>query len=114
MFGTRALVPLTAALTLALPASTAAQQPVAINVDSIRALLIRGLEQHKLMDIAFAQAIPDSAVRWAPTPEVRDFAEQIEHIIMDHTNHGSASAAYGAELLALLADTWIDPGISRH
>ncbi len=84
MFGTRALVPLTAALTLALPASMAAQQPVAIDTDSIRAFLIHGLEQHKLMDIEFARAIPDSAVRWAPTPEVRDFAEQIEHIIMDN------------------------------
>ncbi|TFG54318.1 MAG: DinB family protein [Gemmatimonadales bacterium] len=56
----------------------------AIEVESIRALLLQGLEQGKAMDIDFARAIPDSALRWAPTPEVRDFAEQVEHTAVDN------------------------------
>ncbi len=56
----------------------------AIAVESIRALLLQGLEQGKAMDIDFARAIPDSALRWAPVPEVRDFAEQVEHAAVDN------------------------------
>ena len=55
-----------------------------IEVETIRALLLRGFEQGKAMDIDFARAIPDSALRWAPTSEVRDFAEQVEHAAVDN------------------------------
>lgn len=57
-----------------------------IDVEAIRAILLNGLEQHKQMDIEFTQAIPDSALRWKPTPEVRDFAQQIHHIAVDNAN----------------------------
>ena len=57
-----------------------------IDVEVLRAVLLHGLEQHKQMDIEFTQAIPDSALRWKPTPEVRDFAQQIEHIAVDNAN----------------------------
>jgi hypothetical protein len=57
-----------------------------IDVEAIRAILLHGLEQHKQMDIEFTQAIPDSALRWKPTPEVRDFAQQIHHIAVDNAN----------------------------
>ncbi len=57
---------------------------VALDVESIRALLISGFEQNRAMDVEFARAIPDSALRWAPTPEVRDFAEQVEHTAVDN------------------------------
>ena len=55
-----------------------------IEVEAIRAMLLHGLEQGRAMDIDFARAIPDSALRWAPTPEVRDFAEQVEHAAVDN------------------------------
>jgi hypothetical protein len=55
-----------------------------IEVEAIRALLLHGFEQGRAMDIDFARAIPDSALRWAPTPEVRDFAEQVEHAAVDN------------------------------
>ena len=57
-----------------------------IDVEAIRAVLLNGFEQHKQMDIEFTQAIPDSALRWKPTPEVRDFAQQIHHIAVDNAN----------------------------
>lgn len=60
-----------------------AQAP-AVDVESIRAMLLQGLQTHRGMDVAFVQAIPDSALRWAPTPGVRDFAQQIEHIALDN------------------------------
>jgi len=56
----------------------------AIEVESIRALLLHGLEQGKAMDIDFARAIPDSALRWAPVAGVRDFAQQVEHTAVDN------------------------------
>lgn len=55
-----------------------------VDADSVRAVLIRGFEQARAVDRAFAGAIPDSALRWAPTPEVRDFAEQVEHAVLDN------------------------------
>ncbi len=50
-----------------------------LNVATVRAFLIEGLEKNKEMDIQFAHAIPDSALRWAPNADVRDFAEQVVH-----------------------------------
>ena len=57
---------------------------VTIDMEAMRALLIAGLEENRMMDVEFARAIPDSALRWAPTPEVRDFAEQVEHAALDN------------------------------
>jgi hypothetical protein len=50
-----------------------------LNTETVRAFLIEGLEANKQMDIGFARAIPDTAMRWAPNDEVRDFAEQVMH-----------------------------------
>ncbi len=57
---------------------------VTIDVESIRALLVTGFENNRAMDMDFVRAIPDSALRWAPTEDVRDFAEQIEHTALDN------------------------------
>ncbi len=57
---------------------------VTIDVESIRALLVTGFENNRAMDIDFVRAIPDSAFRWAPNEDVRDFAEQIEHTVLDN------------------------------
>ena len=57
---------------------------VTIDVESIRALLVTGFENNRAMDLDFVRAIPDSAMRWAPNDTVRDFAEQIEHTVLDN------------------------------
>lgn len=62
----------------------AAGQARSIEVEAIRGMLLEGLETHRAMDLAVVRAIPDSALRWAPTPGVRDFAQQVEHIALDN------------------------------
>lgn len=69
------------ATALALSARPAtAQEGLGASAEDLRSALIGDFERHRQMDIAFARAIPDSALRWAPTEGVRDFAQQIEHI----------------------------------
>lgn len=53
----------------------------ALDAEALRAVLVRGFEEHRAMDLEFVAAIPDSALRWAPTPGVRDFARQVEHVV---------------------------------
>lgn len=74
-------VALAAALALASPlsAQTDVRSGVSLDIETIRDMLIFGFEQNKQMDMEFCRSVPDSALRWAPTPEVRDFAQQIEH-----------------------------------
>ncbi len=65
-------------------APVTAQEMASLDAGAIRAVMMNGLEQHRLMDVDFVRAIPDSALRWAPTDGVRDFAQQIEHIVLDN------------------------------
>lgn len=55
-----------------------------LDADSLRQAFLQGYEQHRAMDTAFVRAVPDSALRWAYSPEVRDYAQQIEHIVLDN------------------------------
>ncbi len=82
---------LTAAVLLGVvrTASAHGQEP-AVDVESIRQVLLDGFEIHRAMDVAYVRAVPDSALRWAPTPGVRDYAQQIEHIVLDNPNIVSA------------------------
>lgn len=57
-----------------------------LDADSLRQVFVYGLEQHRAMDTAYVNAVPDSALRWAYSGEVRDYAEQIEHIAVDNVN----------------------------
>ena len=70
---------LPAAFALLLAAPAAAQEP-SVDLESIRQMLINGFEQSKQMDLDFSEAMPESALRYAPTDGVRDFAQQIIHI----------------------------------
>jgi hypothetical protein len=65
----------------ATPTTAFAQGAARTSLDgeAIRAFLIASFEQAKLMHIDMARSIPDSAMRWGPSDEVRDFAEQVEH-----------------------------------
>lgn len=56
----------------------------AVEAEELREILTRGFEEHRQMDLEYVRAVPDSALRWAPYPDVRDYAEQIEHIVADH------------------------------
>lgn len=77
------------AAAVALAAAACGTEPAAgdragVDADSVRRVLIRGFEQGRAVDRAFIRAIPDSALRWAPTDGVRDFAEQVEHAVLDN------------------------------
>ena len=70
-------------------------------MEMIQAYLIDAFERAKAMDVEFAAAIPDSALRWAPNDEVRDFAEQIAHT----ANNGFiADAVFGESAPELAAE----------
>ncbi len=60
-------------------ACSPAPMPPHLDGEDIRDMLIHGFEQYKEHDLEIAAAIPDSALRWAPNDEVRDFAEMVEH-----------------------------------
>jgi hypothetical protein len=71
------------------------------DTEAIRAYLLEAFQRHKALDLAYAQAMPDSAWRWAPADGVRDYAQQIAHIAHDfftpwRGEHGPSadSAAY--------------------
>ena len=74
---------LSRAVTVALLLGTLAWSPGAaqasIDIEDFRAMLIDGFEKGRTMDVEFAMAIPDSAMRWAPTEGVRTFSEQVAH-----------------------------------
>lgn len=71
----------------------------ALDADSLKRVLVHGLEQHRLMDLDYVRAVPDSALRWAPYAEVRDYARQIEHIALDNARF-TARALRGEEVPA--------------
>ncbi|MDX1393672.1 MAG: hypothetical protein R3195_04755 [Gemmatimonadota bacterium] len=56
-----------------------ATQADAQDAEGMKAYLIDGFERAKAWDLAIAEAMPDSAREWAPTADVRGFAEQIIH-----------------------------------
>lgn len=77
------------------PSVAAGQSSPSVDVEDIRAMLIHGFEMGRMMDVEFARAIPDSAVRWAPTEGVRTFTGQVAHGGIENTLF--ASMALGVE-----------------
>lgn len=67
------------ALNSAALAPSPARAQVDSTLESIRSVLTQRFERNREMDLAFLDAMPDSAWRWAPTPDVRDYAEQMAH-----------------------------------
>ena len=80
---------LSRAVTVAVLLGTLAWSPGAaqasIDIEDFRAMLIDGFEKARTMDVEFAMAIPDSALRWAPTEGVRTFTHQIAHGGLENT-----------------------------
>lgn len=71
---TRATIAFAALLSI-LPVSRVAAQDMEI----MKQYLIEATERAKAWDVGMAEAIPDSALRWSPSPDMRDFAEQVVH-----------------------------------
>ena len=56
-------------------------------------LMIQHWERHRDNVLAYVEAMPEEHFGFRPTEGVRDFAEQIEHIVEDHV--GIVSTAFG-------------------
>ncbi len=63
-------------------------------LDTIKGYLVDAFERAKAWDVSLAQAIPDSAMAWAPNPDVRGFAAQVIHAA---NNAFIGNAALGEE-----------------
>lgn len=57
----------------------AAQMAAAGDMEAMKMYLVNGFERAKAWDVSLAEAMPDSAMGFAPTPGVRSFADQIVH-----------------------------------
>ena len=76
-FGSYMLTVVALTATALVPSPARAQADSTL--ESIRLVLIQRFERNREMDLTFLDAVPDSAWRWAPTPDVRDYAEQMAH-----------------------------------
>lgn len=90
--------PFTRFASLALVAATGLFAAPAIAQDTsnegAKAYLIDAFQRARDWDVSLAQAIPDSAMEWAPNPDVRGFAEQVIHT----ANNGFiAPAVFGTD-----------------
>lgn len=87
------LAALVATITIA-PRQASAQDTGDAQMGAMKEYLVNAFERFKTWDVSMAMAIPDSALRWAPNEDVRDFAEQVEH---GANNLFAASAMFGEE-----------------
>ncbi len=74
------------------------------DVEAVRAYLLEAFERQKQLDMAFAAAMPDSAWRWAPNDDVRDFAKQIAHVTHDFFQPWREDGGPSADSTAYLND----------
>jgi hypothetical protein len=72
------------------PRPTAASQ-MTMTPPGIKALLLEDFERLRTTVLQYVDAMPDSALGFSPTPGVRTFAQQIEHIV--GTNSAMAATA---------------------
>ena len=71
------------------------------SAEGMRAYLVDGFERAKAWDLAIAEAMPDSAMSWAPTEGVRSYAAQIVHTanngFISQPLFGKDAPAFGVE-----------------
>lgn len=48
-------------------------------MDAMKAMLVDAFERAKAWDLEFAEAVPEKLLDWAPSDDVRGFADQIVH-----------------------------------
>lgn len=85
-----------AALTVVAATAFAAAPTIAQDTsnEGAKAYIIDAFQRARDWDVSLAQAIPDSAMDWAPDPDVRGFAEQVIHT----ANNGFIGpAVFGAD-----------------
>lgn len=58
-------------------ANTVAAQSA--DMDAMKAMLVDGFERAKVWDLRIAEAMPESAMDWAPAEGVRSFSDQLIH-----------------------------------
>ncbi len=69
-----------------------------------KALILADWERGRKNVLAYVDAMPDSALTYRPTPGVRNFAEQIEHIVGSNIEV-AALTLKGAKQAPVLGDT---------
>lgn len=74
------------------------------DIEAVRSYLLEAFHRQKELDLAYAGAMPDSAWRWAPNDDVRDFAEQIAHITHDFFQPWREDGGPSADSTAYLND----------
>lgn len=57
-----------------------------LDVDAFRASTLDDFQRMRGNVLQIVDAMPDSALHFAPTPGVRNFAEQIEHVVLGNVN----------------------------
>ena len=90
-------ITLAAALTATLSSAAGAQALP-------KATLLADWERDKGNVLAYVDAMPDSALKFRPTPGVRDFAEQIDHIVSTNLEV-AARVLRGASNIPALGDS---------
>jgi len=58
--------------------------PWPVEAQTPRELMVQDWERQRAIVVAYVEAMPEEYFGFRPTPEVRSFAEQIEHIVTDH------------------------------
>ncbi len=58
--------------------------PESLEAQASRDHVVADWERHRANVVNYVEAMPEDAFGFRPTPEVRTFAEQIEHIVTDH------------------------------
>jgi DinB superfamily len=61
------------------PKALHSQSTAGDETEAIRAYLLQAFQRNMELDLAYLDAAPDSMLRWAPTPGVRDFTQQLVH-----------------------------------
>ncbi|MDX1579225.1 MAG: hypothetical protein R3266_12115 [Gemmatimonadota bacterium] len=59
--------------------AAATQSEAGAEMEALKGYLVNAFERAKAWDLALTEAMPDSALHWAPSSDVRDFGAQIVH-----------------------------------
>jgi hypothetical protein len=79
-------IPKILSIFLALPALSVLPglAPESLEAQAPRDHIVADWERHRAIVVSYVEAMPEAVFGFRPTPEVRTFAEQIEHIVTDH------------------------------
>jgi hypothetical protein len=84
----------------AVNSSIANHFPDPVNDDSLKAQMLRDWERAKVYTKEYLDAMPEDAINFKPTPEIRSFAEQMTHLAQGTvglSSNGSGKARIAPE-----------------